>query len=829
MSDLFPDSLFSTNPSADKKENSSQNSDTEQKFQNLMDSVELSEPEEENPFEEPLPEEDFVPYQNALVHTPYYLDPNFLDGMNPEQKNAVLHDEGSLLILAGAGSGKTRVITHRFAHLIQKYDLRIHRILCVTFTNKAAGEMKERISHLLGVSTHTAWIRTFHSMCAMILRVHAPQLGFSKDFTIYDAVDTKNTIKKIMERKNIDPKQHSDKAIARVISSSKEDLISPQELEKSARGDFDMLCAEIYHEYQQTLKQNQAMDFGDLITNTIHLLEQYPDIKERYQKQWRFIMADEFQDTNKPQYHLLSLLSRDKSNVCVVGDDDQSIYAWRGARVENIRQFQEEFKAHVVRLERNYRSHGNILLAANAVVQSIKGRMPKTLKAEREIGEKILFRTLGDDRVQAAYVYEEIRKHVANGMSYKNFAILYRTNAQSRVLEEMMTRHSIPHRVYGGQRFFDRAEIKDILSYLRIMINPYDVEAFERIVNVPKRKIGNVGKQRIHDYLTEKMISYHEACFQADSISGLSKQASQNLINLGKILIELRESIAEIEPTQIIKILIESTRYFEDYLVDEYGRHEAEDRFDNIQELVNAVKIFEEANPNATIADFLREASLLSSINEEEVDQNNMVSLMTIHSAKGLEFPVVFVVGLAEGVLPLSRQTTEAEIDEEKRLLYVAITRAMDKLYLTYEERSLRYGEIIYNEASHFLDAIPREILDQKKETYNNKDTYTKREGFSSHNKTSKGAYQKPFSPKKSSSKKHQSVKDVLGVESESIKTVSVDSMEELDVGQEILHSVFGRGTVEYRSSAMVRISFDRFGTQVLMGSTILNIKKIVE
>lgn len=847
MNDLFSNSLFSNQQDEqanDKPVIDAKNTDstTSGSFADLLNSVDMSEEtfptEEENPFDQEMSDQDFVPYNNNQETTSYKLDPNFLDRMNPEQKEAVLYDEGSLLVLAGAGSGKTRVITHRFAHLIQKYDLRIYNILCVTFTNKAAGEMKERIGHLLGVNTRTAWVRTFHSMCAMILREHALKIGFSQDFTIYDSGDTKNTIKKIMERLKIDPKEHSDKMIARVISSSKEELISPQELERSARGEFDHLCAEVYKEYQQTLKQNHAMDFGDLITNTIVLLEQCSDVRERYQRQWRYIMADEFQDTNKPQYHLLSLLSRDRSNVCVVGDDDQSIYAWRGAKVANIRQFHQEFKAHIVKLERNYRSYGNILLAANSIVKSIKGRMPKVLKAERAEGDKIIFNCLGDDRIQAAYIYEEIRKHVEQGKSYKDFAILYRTNAQSRVLEEVMTRHNVPHRIYGGQRFFDRAEIKDILSYLRIMVNPYDVEAFERSVNVPKRKVGNVGKQKIRAYVENNKISYPMACLNAESIEGLTKQASYKLVELGKIITELKESIETLPPTQIIKILVESIRYFEDYLVPEYGPHEAEDRFDNIQELVNAIKVFEQANPQASIADFLREASLLSSINEEDVDENNTVTLMTIHSSKGLEFPIVFVAGLAEGVLPLTSATTQEAEDEEKRLLYVAITRAMNKLYLTYEERALRYGEFVHNEKSHFLDAIPTEILDDVTESFssNKKDTYRKtNESYKDHYSKPKTGYSKysKYSAKTTSSTNCKadtsSVQDVLGSENSSIKTEKITSVSELEVGQEVMHSVFGKGTVEYSSSAMVRVAFDRFGTQVLMGSTVLNLKKIVE
>ncbi|MGL5956202.1 MAG: ATP-dependent helicase, partial [Brevinema sp.] len=779
--------------------------DSSQSFEELLKAVDLSEQEES--------------FVEQIVDSTPCLKSDFLEGMNPEQREAVLYDEGSLLVLAGAGSGKTRVITHRFAYLVQKHHLRIYNILCVTFTNKAAEEMKERIGRLLNVNPRNAWVRTFHSMCAIILREHAPKLGFTGDFTIYDAVDTKNAIKKIMERLNVDVKEYNEKAIVRVISSCKEELKSPQELEKSARGDFEYLCAEIYHEYQKVLQHNQAMDFGDLIIHTIRLLEQFPEVRNHYQNQWHYIMADEFQDTNNPQYHLLSLLSRNRFNVCVVGDDDQSIYAWRGARVENIRRFHEEFHAHIIRLERNYRSYENILSAANAVVQSVQGRMPKTLKAERSLGEKISLRSFGDDRQQADFVCKEISKQIKKGYSYNNFAVLYRMNAQSRVLEELLTKYNIPHRIYGGQRFFDRVEIKDILSYLRIIVNPYDAEAFDRIVNVPKRKIGNVSKQKIQTYIEEHTVSYPLACLQAEQIEGLNKQATQQLIALGKIIDELKNSLVHLAPTELIKILIDSIRYLEDYLIPEYGTYEAELRFENIQELVNAVKVFEQQNPEATIADYLREASLLSSVNEG--DKDDMVSLMTIHSAKGLEFPTVFIVGLAEGILPLSH--TPEEIDEEKRLLYVAITRAMDSLYLSYEESSLRYGERIFNEQSHFLDSIPQEILDV---SYSEKNNSIYKKDFSyKQSSTPHQSYNRSY---KTSAKISHSIQDVLDT-GYSVKTENIGSLNDLDIGQGIMHQVFGQGIVEYCSETMVRIKFERFGTQVLMGNATKNIKKIVE
>lgn len=846
MDNLFSGSLFEEPKENILQQSNTQSSDkNDQSFSNFIKNVELDDENEvldssSSSADESLSDM-YVPYNDYRSSEPYYHIPeDFLDSMNDEQKQAVLYDKGSLLILAGAGSGKTRVITHRFAYLLQKYHLKLHNILCVTFTNKAAGEMKERISHLIGADTKTAWIRTFHSMCTMILREHAPRIGYSRDFTIYDSSDTKNTIKKIMERLNIDPKDNPDKAIARAISSAKEDLISPEEMEKNARNPFDHLCAEIYKEYKAILKNNQAMDFGDLIVNTILLLENCPDVRERYQRQWRFIMADEFQDTNKPQYHLLSLLSTNKQNVCVVGDDDQSIYGWRGARVENIRQFQQEFQAGIIRLEKNYRSNGNILEAANAVVQSIKGRMSKTLKPVREEGEKITFKCLGDDRQQAAYVYEQIDLLMKKNKDYKDFAVLYRTNAQSRVLEEMFTRHQIPYKIYGGQRFFDRAEIKDILSYLRIIVNPSDTEAFDRIINVPKRKIGEATKTKIQEFREFMKISYPEACLRANEINGVGKAVADPLINLGQILTELKESIENISPTQLIKILVESIKYFELYLVPKYGAHEAEDRFENIQELVNAVRIFEEANPNTTIADFLREASLLSSVNEEE-NQGNVVSLMTIHSAKGLEFPIVFIVGIAEGILPLSSSKTPEELDEEKRLFYVAVTRAMDKLYLTYEQKSLRYGEYMFNEQSHFIDSIPNHLLETEKsnQKFMDRDTFVKR-SFSNNGNYTKTAT-KNYSSAKSNSyssfksqsrasvKETDSVQNALGAqEQKNIKTEKIKTINDISVGEKVLHGMFGEGVVEYVSSAMVRIEFQKFGTQVLMGNAVTNLKKII-
>ncbi|MGL4367317.1 MAG: ATP-dependent helicase [Brevinemataceae bacterium] len=777
---------------------------------------------ETNPFEE-FPE--YIPYAERSSAS-YNLPADFLDGMNPEQKQAVLYDEGSLLVLAGAGSGKTRVITHRFAYLVDKYGLGVHNILCVTFTNKAAAEMKERIGTLLGIEVKGAWIRTFHSMCTMILREHSPKIGYLQDFTIYDAVDSRNTIKKIMEKLNIDPKNFPDKAVARIISSAKEELIGPEEYAHSVRSEFEQVCAEVYKHYVETLKINQAMDFGDLISNTVMLLERNPDVLERYRRQWRFIMADEFQDTNKPQYLLLSLLSSNKKNICVVGDDDQSIYAWRGARVENIYQFQREFNAEIIRLEKNYRSCGNILTAANAVVKSIKGRMPKTLKAERENGEKIIVASLGDDRLQAAFIYQEMKKLMTQGLNYKDFAILYRTNAQSRVIEEVLTRHQVPHKIYGGQRFFDRAEIKDILSYLRIIVNPRDREAFDRIVNVPKRKIGDSGKRKIQEFVELTGDDYHTVCSKASQINGLTKVSVSMLENLAKILSEIKESIPTTLPSQIIKILIESTRYFEDYLVAEYGTYEAEGRFDNIQELVNAVKVFERANAGSSIADYLREASLLSSVSDDEADNGNSVSLMTIHSAKGLEFPIVFLVGVTEGILPLSSNSQE-DLDEEKRLFYVAVTRAMNKLYISYEKQSLRYGEIISNEKSHFLEAVPSDVVEEYRDSGASpafsRDQYTKKSYSGKSFYSKRGSGTAPEYSKKIDTSSGESSLSTAGINLQKISSLS-----EIAVGTEVFHHIFGKGITEYVSEAMIRVSFERFGTQVLMGNTISNLSRIV-
>ncbi|MGL4394048.1 MAG: ATP-dependent helicase [Brevinema sp.] len=828
MNDLFSGSLF------DNQDNKQQ----EQSQDNFADFLKNVELEEETPIAQPEEEAPSLstyraPYHNYNSIPTHYapLPADFLDLMNDEQKKAVLHDEGSLLILAGAGSGKTRVITHRFAQLIHKHNLKIHNILCVTFTNKAAGEMKERISGLLGVNMRMSWVKTFHSMCTMILRDHAHRIGFSQEFTIYDSADTKNTIKKIMERLNIDPAENMDKIIIRAIGSAKEELILPDQMEKNARNPLDITIAQVYKEYQSILKQNQAMDFGDLIINTIALLENCPDVRQQYQEQWHFVMADEFQDTNKPQYHLLRLLSRNLNNVCVVGDDDQSIYGWRGARVENIRQFQEEFHADVIRLEKNYRSHGTILEAANAIVKSIKGRMPKTLKAVREKGEKIIFRSLYNDREQASYVYEQMQSLIAQGKNYKDIAILYRTNAQSRVLEEMLTRHQIPFKIYGGQRFYDRAEVKDILCYLRLIVNPRDAEAFDRIVNVPKRKIGDVSKAKLTEFMQFAQISYPEMCLQAHQINGLGKAVADSLLNLGKILQELKETAESTAPTQVIKILVESIQYFDAYLVPRYGTHEAEDRFNNIQELVNAVKVFEEANPNSMIADFLREASLLSSLHEEEVEDENVVSLMTIHSAKGLEFPVVFVVGIAEGLLPLSSARDDKDLDEEKRLFYVAITRAMDKLYLTYEQQSMRYGDIMFNDKSHFIDAIPVELLDMQKPSFKSqeRDNFTKSYKYSEKGGRSygKSSYQKQGETKRV--KDTHSVQDALSTTSAApVKAEKIKDISEISVGDRVLHPMFGQGSVKTVSKAMAMVDFDNFSSQPIMKSAIPSLKKVI-
>lgn len=739
----------------------------------------------------------------------YSLSPNFLDGMNEAQKEAVLFEEGSLLVLSGAGSGKTRVISHRFAHLVSKYHLQLKNILCVTFTNKAAAEMKGRILDLLSLNSRDTWIKTFHSMCVTILKVHAEKIGYSKDFTIFDASDTRSSIKKIFEQLRIDPKQYSEKAIMRMISSAKDSLISPRDFFRTAQGELGTICAEVYQEYQKVLRNNQAMDFSDLIANALVLLQEESQIREFYQNQWNFIMADEFQDTNKSQYLLLKLLSRNLSNVCVVGDDDQSIYGWRGAQVTNIRQFQDEFKAQIIRLETNYRSSGNIVKAASAVVDSIDGRMPKTLKTSRSPGEKIIVSSLLDDRVQAAYIYNEIKTLVENkGHSYKDFAILYRTNAQSRILEEVFTRHQVPYRIYGGQRFFDRAEIKDLLAYLRVIVNPNDSEAFARIVNVPRRKIGDASQDKIHNFTHANQLNFITASQRASEIQGLNRTVVQALELFSQTLGSLHEQVSNANPSFILKQILDKIEYFRLHLLVEYGDKGAEDRMSNIEELLNAMKIFEDNNPSGTVIDFLQEASLLSDSNESEEERDNCLSLMTIHSSKGLEFDIVFLIGLVEGILPMIRSgQSDRDIDEEKRLFYVAVTRAKNQLYLSHEERSLRYGEMVYNKPSHFFDFLPQDILVQKKQK--------KQETF--------------FTPLK----KHVSSRQTGSVGKQKLifshhKTEKIKSLSEIQVGNTVCHAIFGLGTVDYVSNAMIKVVFENFGTQVLMGNVTLNLEKVI-
>lgn len=747
---------------------------------------------------------------------------NLLQGLNPEQEQAVLYDEGSLLVLAGAGSGKTRVITHRFAHLVQKHGLGVHNILCVTFTNKAAGEMKERISRLLGVDTHSAWVRTFHSMCVRILRRHAPHIGYPADFTIYDASDTKNTVKKIMERLNFEMKEVNHKAVLRAIGKAKEDFISPEGYKNKARDGFEQGVAEVYAAYQEALRANQAMDFSDLINNTIVLLENNAEVRKYYQNMWSYIMADEFQDTNEPQYRLLALLSRDRGNVCVVGDDDQSIYGWRGAKVENITRFHTEFKAHVIRLERNYRSHGNILTAANEVVKGIKGRMPKTLKAQREQGNKITFAALGDDRLQASFVYEELAKNLKDN-NYKDFAILYRINAQSRLIEEVLTRHRVPFQVFGGQKFYDRAEVKDILCYLRLIVNPKDEAAFSRIANIPKRKVGEKSLENLLMYARTQNIDFHQACAEAARAGGLSSVSVAALEKLGALFAELRPMALESEPVGLIRALLEGIAY-QAYLFDEYGREEGESRMENISELINSVKSFEELNPEGSLTDFLNEASLLSGGEENSESLQNSVSVMSIHSAKGLEFPTVFVIGLVEGILPLGSAASPEELNEEKRLFYVAVTRAMDKLYLTYEKRSQRYGEWGSNEPSHFLSMIPKEVLNEVKTQQPEQPYYGGQGSRTYGGQKSYGVSQNKRAPVT----KRITAEDILNESPAAFQTEAITNISDLREGQRILHNIFGEGTIEYVSSAMLRINFKRFGRQVLMGNIVSSVKKIV-
>ena len=640
------------------------------------------------------------------------------DTLNPPQREAVAQTEGPVLILAGAGSGKTRVLTHRIAYLMDEKGVNPWNILAITFTNKAAQEMRERVDKLVGFGSESIWVSTFHSACVRILRRHIDNLGYDTNFTIYDTDDQKSLMKDVCRKMNIDTKIYKERSLLAQISHAKDELLTPDDMEMKAAGDYNMKkVASVYREYQAALRKNNALDFDDLIVKTVELFEKCGAVLEYYQERFKYIMVDEYQDTNTAQFKFISLLAQRYQNLCVVGDDDQSIYKFRGANIGNILGFEHVFPdARVIRLEQNYRSTRNILNAANQVIANNTERKAKTLWTENEEGSKVHFRQFLNAYEEAEYVAGEIGKLKRNGLgNYRDCAILYRTNAQSRIFEEKFIAANIPYKLVGGVNFYARKEIKDLLCYLKTIDNARDDLAVQRIINVPKRGIGATTLGRVQDYADNMGISLYEALRVAEEVPSIGRSLSK--IDGFVTFIQMLKSKADVMTVEeILQEVIDSTGYVAELEAED--TEESRARIENIDELISKTVAYQEAmeeqNQPATLSGFLEVVALIADIDTVDPDQD-YVLLMTLHSAKGLEFPKVFMVGMEDGIFPSHMTISygdDGELEEERRLCYVGITRAMKDLTLTCAQQRMIRGETQYNRVSRFVREIPRELVD---------------------------------------------------------------------------------------------------------------------
>ncbi len=640
---------------------------------------------------------------------------NLKNQLNPAQYEAVTHPQGPLLIFAGAGSGKTRVLTNRIAHLVETLRVDPYNILAVTFTNKAAGEMNQRLEKLLGRQFQGLWVSTFHSLCARILRFDGEVLGYKKNFSIYDQDDSLSLIKRCYKELGMQDANPAPGICAVKISRAKDRLIYPDEYKSSASNLIERNVARVYERYQEELLASNALDFDDLIMKAVELFRKFSEILDKYRQRFLHILVDEYQDTNHAQYVLVNLLAAEHKNLCVVGDDDQSIYGWRGADISNILNFEKDFPgAKVVRLEQNYRSTQTILTAASAVVVKNVGRSPKKLWTEGEVGEKLTILPTEDESREAIAVVEKLSGlRSTDFLTLSDFVILYRTNAQSRSLEEALRRTGIPYEIVGGVRFYERMEIKDVLAYLRVIVNPSDSVSLLRIINVPKRGIGPQTISKLQKWADSEKISFYEALILSEDNPELSQNVKKKLADFGKLAESFKKKAGELLPEKLASEVIEKTNYLH-HLEEAFPREEAESRIDNVKELVSAVQEFSERSETPTLEAFLEEVSLLTDIDRWD-PESDKVTLMTLHSAKGLEFPVVFITGLEEGLFPLSRcMESREELEEERRLFYVGLTRAKERVFLSYAFRRRRFDDV-GSLRSQFLEEIPQELVEEQK------------------------------------------------------------------------------------------------------------------
>ena len=728
------------------------------------------------------------------------------DSLNEPQREAVYDTEGPLLLLAGAGSGKTRVLTHRIAYLIEEKHVNPWNILAITFTNKAASEMRERVDKIVGMGSESIWVSTFHSMCVRILRRYIDRLGYDTNFTIYDTDDQKTLMKDVCRFLQLDTKVYKERTLLGAISAAKNEMISPEEFQIQAEGDFTRKkIAEAYIEYEKEMRANNALDFDDLLVKTVQLFQTQPDVLEYYQNRFRYIMVDEYQDTNTVQFMLVSTLAGKYKNLCVVGDDDQSIYKFRGANIKNILNFEQVFTdAKVIKLEQNYRSTGNILNAANAVIAHNKGRKAKALWTENEQGEQVQFRQFDSAYEEAEFVVRDIRRNVnMKGEAYNDHAILYRTNAQSRMFEEKLVVSNIPYKIVGGINFYARREIKDLLAYLKTIENGKDDLAVRRIINVPKRGIGATTIGRIQDYAYEHEISFYEASKAAAGIQGVGRSAGK-IERFVAVIEEMKAESDFLTISDLMDSIIETTGYVEELQAE--TDEEAEARLENIEELKNKMKAYEEeceeAGEKATLSGFLEQVALVADIDSLD-ETSDYVVLMTLHSAKGLEFPNVYLTGMEDGLFPsyMSINSEDPmEVEEERRLCYVGITRAKKRLALTCARRRMIHGTTQYNRVSRFVEEIPEDLLtehvvfEKKKEVESVKST--------AYQQAKQAFHSKPFAAAKP-------VQQFGKIQ---------DGTLDYEVGDRVRHVKFGEGLVTQITSGgrdyEVTVNFDTAGVK---------------
>lgn len=739
------------------------------------------------------------------------------DTLNNKQREAVFHTEGPLLILAGAGSGKTRVLTHRIAYLIEEKNINPWNILAITFTNKAAGEMRERVDDLVGYGSESIWVSTFHSACVRILRRHIEKLGYGSNFTIYDTDDQKTLMKDVCKKLALDPKVFKERAILSAISKAKNERISAQEYRQQTAGDYGRQgIARAYVEYEKQMKLNNALDFDDLLGKTVDLFLQDPEVLQYYQNRFRYIMVDEYQDTNTVQFEMIRLLAKEHRNLCVVGDDDQSIYKFRGANIKNILDFEMVFQdACVIKLEQNYRSTKTILDAANSVIRNNRGRKEKTLWTENEEGNKICLKQFESGFDEAEFIAADIEKSRREQQdAYRDYAVLYRTNAQSRTLEERFVAESIPYKIVGGVNFYARREIKDILSYLKTIDNGQDDLAVRRIINVPKRGIGLTTVNRIQGYAEERGIGFYEAIRVADWVPGIGRGLTK--VESFAALIEFFKAEAnEKSIRELTEDILKQTEYLE-RLKEEEGE-EADSRIENIQEFISKIVLYEEdcesRNEPATLSGFLEEVALVADVEEGE-EERDYVILMTLHSAKGLEFPHVYLAGMEDGLFPSYMTITEGdeeELEEERRLCYVGITRARKTLTLTCARKRMIRGEFQFNKMSRFLQEIPRELMGLK-EGYGKGNGSAGRGGFgqtafADRNFRYRELQRNPFTASKTSRNFGDAGAKAL----------------DYQVGDRVKHGKFGEGTVMQMVKGgrdyEVTVDFDVAGTKKMFAA----------